>query len=107
MPTQVLADQLTLSQPKRADYAHPALASFVTDTIPILYGSFVKYLKKMYEHENKNMYSFRIDFNPLLSSLSFRLYVSNHNALSGKRKFDLNLTRELTEFPVAMIQILH
>ena len=45
--------------------------------------------------------------NPLLSSLSFRLYVSNPNALSGKRKFDLNLTGELTEFPVAMIQILH
>ena len=27
--------------------------------------------------------------------------------MSGKRKFDLNLTGELTEFPVAMIQILH
>ena len=27
--------------------------------------------------------------------------------MSEKRKFDLNLTGELTEFPVAMIQILH
>ena len=46
---QVLADQLTLSQSERADYAHPALAFYVTDTKLILYESFIKDLKKMYE----------------------------------------------------------
>ena len=49
MGGQVLADQLTLSQSERADYAHPALVSYVTDTKLILYESFIKDLKKMYE----------------------------------------------------------